>query len=145
MKRLGVCCKRCGADEWYIRKGGHRRCAPCARGWHTKNPVESMFYRAKSRAKRSGAPFDLRIEDIAAVWPADNRCPVLGLPFETQSGSGGGAQSPTLDKIIPSLGYMRGNIAVISNRANGIKSDATPDEVLAVGRWMQQANPHGER
>lgn len=143
--RLGVQCKKCGADDWYIRKGNYRRCAPCARGWHQQHPAASMFYRAKSRAKRDGVEFLLTIDDVAAAWPQDNRCPIFGTEFAKQAGSGGGAQSPTLDRIVPSLGYVPGNIAVISNRANGIKSDATPEEVLAVGRWMQQVNPLGNR
>jgi len=104
-----------------------------------------MYYRAKARAMKAGVEFKLTIDDVASVWPPDNRCPVLGTLFETQAGSGGGAHSPTLDKIIPSLGYVPGNIAIISNRANGIKSDATPDEVLTVGRWMQRINPNGSR
>ena len=42
--------------------------------------------------------------------------------------------SPTIDKLIPSLGYTKGNVWVISRRANMIKSDATLEELeLLVG------------
>jgi len=55
-------------------------------------------------------------------------CPILGIPLIP----GIGAQSPnspSLDRIIPSLGYVKGNIAVISYRANAMKNDATIDEL----------------
>lgn len=37
--------------------------------------------------------------------------------------------SPSLDKIIPSLGYAKGNIWVISYRANTIKNNCTFEEI----------------
>lgn len=42
----------------------------------------------------------------------------------------------SLDRIVPSLGYVPGNVAVISHRANRIKSDATADELRAVADWL---------
>ena len=43
---------------------------------------------------------------------------------------------PSLDRIIPTKGYIPGNIAVISQRANCIKSDATSEEIEAVHNWL---------
>ena len=37
--------------------------------------------------------------------------------------------SPSLDKIIPSLGYVKDNIWVISYRANTIKNNCTFEEI----------------
>jgi len=45
--------------------------------------------------------------------------------------------SPSLDRLKPHLGYTKGNVAVISDYANRIKQDATPEEVMAVARWME--------
>ncbi|WP_210240170.1 hypothetical protein, partial [Mesorhizobium sp. M2E.F.Ca.ET.154.01.1.1] len=53
-------------------------------------------------------------------------CPVFG--FELKDG-GDRNNSPSLDRIKPELGYVPGNIQVISTRANRIKNDATPDEL----------------
>jgi hypothetical protein len=39
--------------------------------------------------------------------------------------------------MVPSLGYVPGNIRVISMRANRIKTDATADELRAVLRYME--------
>lgn len=69
---------------------------------------------AKHRAKRKGVTFSITVEDI--VIPT--HCPILGIEL-----SFGGSQenSPSLDKINNSLGYVPGNVQVISYRANRIK------------------------
>jgi hypothetical protein len=45
--------------------------------------------------------------------------------------------SATVDRIWPARGYVRGNIIVISHRANTLKSDATPTELRAVAKWAE--------
>lgn len=90
-----------------------------------------MLTAAKTRAKQQGLPFDITLEDI--VIP--DTCPVLGIPLEI-----GNSRlldgSPTLDKFIPELGYVPGNINVISNKANRMKTDASADEVSLLLNWM---------
>ena len=81
--------------------------------------------RAKSRAKKIGIPFNIDENDI--VLP--EVCPVLGMPFIY----GDKDWTFSIDRIVPSLGYVKGNVIIVSNRANIIKNNATPDEILAVG------------
>jgi hypothetical protein len=78
---------------------------------------------ARGRARREGLPFNLTLADISIP----EVCPVLGLPL--QHGSKIQDSSPTLDRIIPNLGYTSGNVWVISNRANKLKSDASLEEL----------------
>ena len=40
--------------------------------------------------------------------------------------------SPTIDRIVPELGYVKGNVVVVSAKANRIKNDATITEILSV-------------
>lgn len=49
-----------------------------------------------------------------------------------------GPNSPSLDKIVPELGYVKGNIVVVSLRANQIKSDATIEELQAVAKFYNR-------
>lgn len=93
-----------------------------------------LLSNAKTRAKRDGLPFDLTIDDV--VIP--ERCPILDIPLVR-----GGDQddSPSIDKIVPALGYVRGNIAVISNRANRIKNNATPQELAKIAAWTVENTP----
>jgi hypothetical protein len=45
--------------------------------------------------------------------------------------------SPSLDRYVPSLGYARGNRWVISSKANTMKSNATLEEMVLLGKWAQ--------
>jgi hypothetical protein len=95
--------------------------------------ARTLLNAAKGRARRKGLPFDLTVHDI--VIPS--HCPVLGLPFVVNTVKCG-SDSPTLDRIIGHLGYVRGNIVVVSFRVNTIKSDATPTELRAVADFYDR-------
>jgi len=123
-------------------KKKHRASASAStRKWLTAHPAHRLHYAAKSRAKRFGIPFDLHVTDI--VVP--ERCPVLGLVLQHGQGKQVDA-SPSLDRKIPELGYVVGNVLVISQRANRIKNDATPEELAKVLAWLTAAPlAHGRR
>jgi hypothetical protein len=91
---------------------------------------------AKQRAKRDGLPFSITSKDILELI-GDGHCPVFGICYDVSSNKSTDA-SATLDKIIPSLGYVKGNCAVISRRANYIKSNATVSEIRRVADWMEK-------
>jgi hypothetical protein len=106
-------------------------CKKCFKGtvvkWYYKDPRKRMLAAAKSRAKRDGLNFNIDLEDI--IIPEN--CPLLNIPLKSASGGRGRhtRNSPTLDKIIPKLGYVKGNVVVISFAANAIKHDAAIDEL----------------
>jgi hypothetical protein len=83
-----------------------------------------MLYDAKRRATKFGIPFTITKDDI--VVP--EVCPILGIKLK-RGGRGGSASSPSLDRVIPALGYIKSNIQVISNKANAMKNDATFEEI----------------
>lgn len=64
-------------------------------------------------------------------------CPVLGIKLKYDNKRGYRPDSPSIDRIIPELGYVKGNVAIISFRANMIKSDAGVEELQKVLKWMQ--------
>jgi len=90
--------------------------------------------KARERAKSKGRPFNIVVGDI--VMP--EFCPVLGIKLERNKKQHG-VNSPTLDCLIPEKGYVKGNVAVISFRANSLKSDATLDELQKLTRWVKKA------
>lgn len=93
-----------------------------------------LFYRARTRAQERGVPFDLMPDDI----DVPTHCPVLGLPLQVNHESRGSTRSsPTLDRLVPSKGYVKGNVVVISALANRIKQDAGSEEILKVGQWLR--------
>jgi len=70
------------------------------------------------------------VADVQAVLGP--HCPVFGTPW------GRGRDAPSLDRMRPKLGYVVGNIAVISMMANAVKSNANGEQVLRVYRWMRK-------
>ncbi len=87
-----------------------------------------MVQGAKTRAKERGLPFNLVPEDFEL--PDD--CPVLGFSLSLKSGGGKRYNTPSLDRINPPLGYVKGNVRVISWRANQLRSNATLAELKAL-------------
>lgn len=63
-----------------------------------------------------------------------DKCPVFGVPF-VERGNGFDNFSPSIDKIDPSLGYVRGNIQVISMLANCMKRNASPEQLKQFALW----------
>jgi len=99
-----------------------------------------MLRSARKRAKQKRLPFTLTLADI--ILP--ERCPILGFTLELAGPDP--SKSPSLDRIVPARGYVPGNIAIISFRANKIKASAgSADEMAAiardacqVARWMRK-------
>lgn len=110
-------------------------CKERTKEWLTRHPGYYMLKNAFQRSKDRGLPFNITLADI--IIPAV--CPVLGMPFGVYRGQGRGGfkpDAPSLDRIIPSLGYVRGNICVISNLANSIKRDGTAEQLMKVAVWL---------
>lgn len=94
---------------------------------------KEMIGAIRKRAKEKNLDFDLHAEDL--VVP--EVCPVLGVPFEFGSY---GPHRPSVDRVDNSRGYIRGNVRVISARANQIKNDATVNELKRVIAYMEAEN-----
>lgn len=95
----------------------------------TEHPSYRMLNAARQRAREQGFPFSITLDDI--VVP--EVCPYIGLPLIRGFGCQT-RQSPSLDKIIPQLGYVPGNVQVVSMLANSMKRDATPEELVAFAK-----------
>ncbi len=87
-------------------------------------PELKLYYSAKTRARAKKLEFKIRPEDISIPL----ECPLLGIKIKSsvESLSDG---SPTLDRIDNDIGYVAGNIWVISYKANRCKSNLTIDEL----------------
>lgn len=103
-----------------------------ARRFKKKNPEAVMLQQAKYSAKRKNVPFNLQKEDI--VIP--EICPVLGIPLFKDGTKG--PNTPSLDRIIPELGYVKTNVIIVSFLANRIKSNATTEQIFAVANFYKE-------
>lgn len=108
--------------------------------WKEKDPKNAWATYAvggaKDRAARAGLAFDLDKDYVKSIVP--DACPVFGTAFVFIGGKVMRPESPTLDRIVPENGYVKGNIAVISAKANAIKSSATASEIRRVADWLQE-------
>jgi len=103
--------------------------------YHQNNPEKGMIRHARNRAKQKNLPFDIDESDITI--PAV--CPILGIPLEVGIGKKTiQPNSPSLDRIIPQKGYVKDNVIVVSSKANIIKNNATPEEIIAVGEYYKK-------
>ena len=103
--------------------------------------ISKALYDIKRRAKAKGIEFNLDHKYLCAIAP--DFCPIFKQPLVWGQGSkeiAGHAveYSPSLDRIIAEKGYVKGNVAWISMRANSIKNNATEKELYAVADWLHQ-------
>jgi hypothetical protein len=101
----------------------------------TKSREFQLFNAAKARAKKEKIPFNIEIEDV--VVP--EICPILGIKIDLDNIEMQSNKSPSLDKIIPNVGYVKGNIQVLSLMANRLKNDGRPGEWEQILKWMEIA------
>lgn len=95
-----------------------------------KNPISYLLTKARERCKVSGVEFSILKEDI--IIP--EFCPLLGTKLVTVLGSGYNPNNLSLDRIDPSKGYVKGNVQVLSRKANIMKQDATKEELITFAR-----------
>ncbi len=123
---------------------GSRRCAKCgerrkaiSRKHHrVRSPISKMaavLRNARARAGSEGREFSITIEDLL---PLPFHCSILGIEllYSFAGKKGPRAASPSIDRIDNALGYVKGNVRVISFRANRIRNDASLDELRAITR-----------
>lgn len=100
-----------------------------------REPIAHLITQARARAKKRGLPCTITTQDLEVP----ERCPALGILLNQ-----GDLQSAySLDRVRPELGYVPGNVRVISFRANSIKQDATPEEIESVAAYARSASLFG--
>lgn len=95
-----------------------------------------LFGRKQVKASMSKIPFDLSFDDI--YWP--EFCPVLGLELNYHRKGVMVDESPSFDRVDPSLGYTKDNTRIISNRANRIKNDGSAEEHRKIAAYIEGHN-----
>lgn len=149
-------CTRCGIAKPFSefirssrnKNGLNSHCKQCNRTrnqqYRKSNPVKGQTYKmfrdARLRAEDKKLPFDIDVEYVRSL--VVSRCPVFGTHLEWSAQRGNGPipieSSPSLDRIDPTKGYIKGNVWIISYKANVIKNNATHEELKlvteAVGR-----------
>lgn len=132
-----------GVGEFRKKGDGYRHtCKECEKlykkQYSLNNLEKGMLRNSRKRARKKCLEHNITLEDIQIP----EYCPVLGIKLESAIGRGNKCamqqdSSPTLDRMDNSKGYVKGNIMVISWRANMLKSDATIEELEKLLRYMR--------
>jgi hypothetical protein len=88
---------------------------------HLHDLKQNLFRSARKRAVKKGLEFNIELKDIYIP----EKCFILKVPLIC-----GTRYAPSMDRIYPDKGYVKGNIAIISTLANSMKANATPKELL---------------
>lgn len=95
---------------------------------------------SRNRARQHKVEHDLSAAQIAQMFPADGRCPILGIPLDLTHKVNSTHNSATIDRIDPDLGYTLQNCHVISNLANRGKAHMNLAQLVKLGQWAAAQN-----
>ena len=116
-------CKVCRSNNYLERKN--------------KNPLHTYWIAKRSECKQKGIKFNLSEEYLKDIWT--DKCPIFGTEMKIGTGSRGDGYNSHLDRINPDNGYVIGNVAWISGRANRIKYNASVEDLRKIADWMERA------
>ena len=125
----GVVCTEGHDSKRYTKSD---RCITCeniySKLYVKTNKARILLTKAKNRSKKKKLEFNIDITDV--IIP--KKCPVLGIDIITDVQGKYTYNSPSIDRIDNNKGYIKGNVRVISHRANHLKNDATSRELRMV-------------
>lgn len=109
---------------------------------------EDTLPRIRSRALRKQIPVALTVGDVKRIMDEQQwRCAISRIPFDTQRGGYLRKQrafKPSIDRIIPGLGYVPGNVRIVCTMVNYAMNTWGEGPLLELVRHMQLTNRVGE-
>jgi hypothetical protein len=129
------------ADGFYFmsyNSNGKVKGGFCGEQWGNKDSyfryrIGLTLSKIQTRAKQKKLSIDITVNYLLDIFPGDSNCPILG--HEMVFG-GDANNSPSIDRVLPHLGYTRGNVAWVSKIANTVKSDRTAAELRMIADWI---------
>lgn len=96
--------------------------------------IKQCVRTAKVRSEKLGIPFDITVKDL----DVPDVCPIFGTPLVWTNKLSN--DTPSMDRLVPSKGYVKGNVTFISMRANRLKSDASVEDLEKILQWMKDSS-----
>ena len=152
LRKVAVCNCSCGVKNKEIRLDGILNSTVRSCGCYSTevkkqkkkepNPEFDLRRRllnsAKVRANKNNLKFNITINDIII----SEICPAIGIKIY-KAGKEATYNSPALDKIIPSKGYVKGNVEVISHRGNNLKTSMNLKEITMLVKYLKKMKIKG--
>jgi len=105
---------------------------------HRQSPMRARIGGIRSRAKRKGLEFDLTEKFLIELSERTLICPLTDIPLRYDNQNRLADDHAELDRKDNTKGYIKDNVWFISKRANRIKTDSTPDEMIQVAQRLKQ-------
>jgi len=99
-----------------------------------RNPFLHKCNRAKSRASQLKLPFNLTPDYLESLWTGT--CPITGEAISFVERDRSDEFAAELDRFVPALGYVQGNVSFISRKMNRLKNSATTEQLQKLLDWM---------
>lgn len=151
----GNACKQCSICEAWLSADNNsydihrgtttkldsacKSCRSIIRKKRTKShPFETLLAKYKQRAKETKVPFNLDYDYLQSIWTGI--CPIYKSEISLHNANSfkkNNLKIASLDKLVPTKGYVKGNVTWISLKANLIKQDCTNHlDIYKVWEWM---------
>ena len=111
--------------------------------------IRNNLVKVRKKCIDKNLPYDVDNKYLLSIFPKDNMCPALKIPMRFGGDKDHRHNSPSIDRIIPAKGYVKGNVRWVSYLANAIMNEANADQILKVGKWLEEQgklerNPRGD-
>lgn len=94
------------------------------------------YYKMRNRAEDKEIPINIDIEYLYSIFPIETMlCPILDIEM---SFAGDRSNSPSIDRLQPDLGYVKGNVVWVSMLANIVKRERTPAQLRQIADWIEK-------
>lgn len=97
--------------------------------YEAARPVSEKLFRSMKNRKIA---YEISPEDI--VVP--DTCPICESKMQVSTTRGGNSRSPTLDKVVPDKGYVKGNVAVICKYCNSLKGAGSAEDHRRIAAYI---------
>lgn len=106
--------------------------------WKTQDDKSQWLHRTlNSKIKHIDKPQRLEVfEELSKEFPTN--CPILGIPLVYGNEGTRKDDSASIDRLDSSKPYGKGNVSIISWRANRIKNDGTFEEHKKLIEWWEK-------
>tara|TARA_B100001123_G_scaffold422595_1_gene531716 strand:- start:525 stop:1250 length:726 start_codon:yes stop_codon:yes gene_type:complete len=133
-------CIKCKKLELHKTISYRSVCMKCAKKNPKTNTLENnLFIAAKNRARKKNIEFSIHIDDI--IIP--KICPVFKIKLHLVKDDKSQSHKsrlmvPSLDRISSDKGYIKGNIVVLSYKANIIKGQGSAEQHRKIAEWIRR-------
>ncbi len=128
--QIGVLCNACSSTKQVYHQRAEIK--QHNRKYREENWRSVLLSTLKARAKKRSIDIDPNLSMNDIPDPTEKKCPVFNCVYVMGSRNKH-AFSATVDRINHKLGYIKGNLQLLSSLANDIKSNADPGIIRRVG------------